>query len=130
PLTANGKVDKKALPEPSGADLLIAGQSGVYITPQTDTELQLSEIWAELLSLSCKDISTDANFFKLGGHSLLSVRMLTDIRNSFEVQLTLGSIFEFESLQRLAGHIDLLKPATQQNMETQDQDEDREQFEL
>ncbi|WP_261595546.1 non-ribosomal peptide synthetase, partial [Pseudoalteromonas holothuriae] len=65
PLTANGKVDYKALPAPDG-DAYAQVQ---YVAPETETQRVLVSIWADLLSLKEEDISITANFFALGGHS-------------------------------------------------------------
>ncbi|KZN32580.1 hypothetical protein N480_25355 [Pseudoalteromonas luteoviolacea S2607] len=101
PLTANGKIDRKALPDPDGSAL-----QGQVILPTTRTEQGLANIWAQLLHLDAKRISIDANFFDLGGHSLLSIRLVSDIRTQFEVEVSVQSIFETASLQALAHHID------------------------
>ncbi|MGY0035030.1 non-ribosomal peptide synthetase [Pedobacter sp. NJ-S-72] len=69
PLTANGKTDKKALPEPDG-DLL---SNQIYVAPRNDTEQKLAHIWQELLQL--KQVGIYDDFFDLGGHSLLIMRV-------------------------------------------------------
>ncbi|MGY0035045.1 non-ribosomal peptide synthetase [Pedobacter sp. NJ-S-72] len=82
PLTANGKVDKKALPEPEGG--LLAGK--VYVAPRNITEQALAGIWQELLQI--QKIGIHDNFFELGGHSLIAVRLLSRIRNiGYSIQL-------------------------------------------
>ncbi|WP_139253735.1 non-ribosomal peptide synthetase [Hydrococcus rivularis] len=88
PLTANGKVDRQALPalEPTRPHL-----EAIYIAPRTPIEKALSEIWSELLNLD--RIGIHDNFFELGGHSLLATRLLSRIRSYFEVELPLKSIF-------------------------------------
>ncbi|WDE02114.1 non-ribosomal peptide synthetase [Thalassomonas actiniarum] len=97
PLTGNGKIDKKALPSPD-ASLL----QGEYIAPQTDTEKALCQIWAQLLTLDETKISTSADFFTLGGHSLLSVRLVSEIRKQLQVELTVKSVFEASTIKALA----------------------------
>ncbi|KNC65376.1 hypothetical protein AC626_23485 [Pseudoalteromonas rubra] len=67
PLTANGKIDKRALPQP---DRL--AQQAVYVAPANSTEQALVTIWGALLGLETDSLSVTANFFALGGHSLLA----------------------------------------------------------
>ncbi|NQZ12268.1 MAG: non-ribosomal peptide synthetase [Algicola sp.] len=86
PLTANGKIDRKALPEPDVADQQIA-----YVPPQSEMECQLCEIWQELLGVERVGI-TD-NFFRLGGHSLLATRLMSKINVLFSITLTFQEIF-------------------------------------
>ncbi len=97
PLTANGKVDRKALPAPGATAL-----GGEYVAPATETEIALAEIWGRLLKLDPHSISASANFFELGGHSLLSVRLLTQIRAQWNVELQIRDIFEAAELSSLA----------------------------
>lgn len=75
-LTVNGKVDHKALPEPD-QDALATQQ---YQAPQTPTEQVLCQIWAQLLALDSAVIGRTDNFFALGGHSLLVMRMLAELQ--------------------------------------------------
>nr|WP_036774510.1 non-ribosomal peptide synthetase [Photorhabdus australis] len=95
PLTPNGKLDRRALPEPDQNDF--ARQ--VYAAPQGDTETTLATIWRELLGI--EQISRHDSFFALGGHSLLAVRMVERLRN---VGLTLAvrDLFQSPVLSELA----------------------------
>ncbi|KZN77721.1 hypothetical protein N477_11370, partial [Pseudoalteromonas luteoviolacea H33-S] len=95
PLTANGTVDRKALPAPEG-DLL----GGEYIAPRTETEKTLCRIWQEVLGLERVGISD--NFFDLGGHSLLVTKLVARIGEVFEVTLALREVFEQPKLANLA----------------------------
>ncbi|MCJ8271713.1 MAG: condensation domain-containing protein, partial [Psychrosphaera sp.] len=97
PLTPNGKVDKKALPLPDAAAL-----QGEYVAPQTQTEQQLADVWAQLLTINSDEVSSTANFFDLGGHSLLCIRLVGAIRTAFEVEVSVQSIFNNATLQALA----------------------------
>ncbi|WP_139158737.1 non-ribosomal peptide synthetase, partial [Pseudoalteromonas amylolytica] len=72
PLTANGKIDKKALPQPDGSVL-----QGEYVGPCSEAEDSLVRIFSQLLDIDADKISTTANFFELGGHSLLSIRLIS-----------------------------------------------------
>lgn len=99
-LSANGKIDKKALPEP-GSSL-----QNDFVKAETGTEIALVEIWSELLNVEHNLIGTTSNFFELGGHSLLTVRLMTLIKNEFGVEPTLSTLFDINSLGELASSID------------------------
>ncbi|WP_431357445.1 condensation domain-containing protein [Hymenobacter lucidus] len=88
PLTVNGKVDRKKLPDPEGLGL----ESGVtYVAPRNETEEKLQLIWQELLgkeSIGMKD-----NFFDLGGHSLKATRLSSQVHKVFEAKVELKDLF-------------------------------------
>ncbi|WP_445947052.1 amino acid adenylation domain-containing protein, partial [Shewanella sp.] len=96
PLTPNGKLDKHALPSPD-CDIF----AGEYVAPVTRTEEILIEICSELLDRPIKELSCSASFFDLGGHSLLSVRLISQIRDRLNVDVTLPSIFNSQTLSEL-----------------------------
>src|SRR6185437_10178418 len=73
PLTSNGKVDKKALPDPEIADL-----SAEYVAPRNQTEAQLAQIWQELLGVA--QVGIYDNFFELGGDSILTIQVVSRMR--------------------------------------------------
>ncbi len=89
PLTPNGKLDKKSLPAPTGT-----AQGDIYIAPANSTEQALVEIWSKLLKQPQENISTDVSFFSLGGHSLLSVRLVAELRSVFGVELSIRELFD------------------------------------
>uniref|UniRef100_UPI0030833345 amino acid adenylation domain-containing protein n=1 Tax=Photorhabdus temperata TaxID=574560 RepID=UPI0030833345 len=91
PLTPNGKLDRKVLPEPG--EEAFAHQ--VYEAPQGEIEIALAAIWHELLGI--EQVSRHDNFFALGGHSLLAVRMMNRIA-TLGVELPLSTLFESPSL--------------------------------
>jgi len=101
PLTPNGKIDRKALPEPDARDL-----QGAYAAPATATEVRLVALWAELLELDGSRIGTDASFFALGGHSLMLVRLVSRIDGQFQVRLDIRDLFEMSTIARIAALID------------------------
>ncbi|GAD77764.1 non-ribosomal peptide synthetase, partial [Vibrio azureus] len=98
PLTVNGKVDKKALPQP---DLC---SSNVYQAPKTETEHKLASLWSTLLAT--EQVGRQSNFFSLGGHSLLATKLITEIKQAWEVDLSIRSIFETQTLEDQADLID------------------------
>lgn len=97
PLTPNGKLDRAALG--------LLGQSGsereeVFVAPRNEWETGLVEIWERLLGT--KPISVTDNFFNLGGHSLMAVRLFSEIKLRFSVTLPLASIFRAATVEQLA----------------------------
>jgi amino acid adenylation domain-containing protein len=105
PLTANGKLDRKALPAPE-AD---AYARQAYEAPQGETEDMLADIWAELLQVN--RVGRRDNFFGLGGHSLHAVRVVTRIRQRLDVAITVGDLFAHPVLADLAGSLKGATPA-------------------
>ncbi|HSU14717.1 non-ribosomal peptide synthase/polyketide synthase [Longimicrobium sp.] len=100
PLTRNGKVDRRALPDPA------TDASGDYVPPRTQTEEVLASVWAELLGV--ERVGADDGFFALGGHSLLATRVVSRVREAFGVELPLRATFEQPTLSALAAEIDRL----------------------
>ncbi|HHK5716124.1 TPA: amino acid adenylation domain-containing protein, partial [Serratia marcescens] len=94
PLSPNGKLDRRALPEPQGAQ-----SQAAYEAPQGEHETLLAGIWRELLNV--EQVGRHDNFFELGGHSLLAVR-LTNRLQQVEWQLPLQTLFANPTLLALA----------------------------
>jgi amino acid adenylation domain-containing protein len=102
PLTANGKVDRRALPEPEEIpEGDAAGGQGAWRTP---TEEILGGIWSELLGR--EGLGSQDDFFALGGHSVLATQAVSRIREDFRVELPLREIFETPTLGHVAARID------------------------
>jgi amino acid adenylation domain-containing protein len=99
PLTKNGKVDRKALPAPSA--VAIATE---YQAPSTPTERALAEIWQRVLKRD--RVSLREDFFDVGGHSLLLLTLLSEVRDKLGVELPLSSLLEHTSIETLAAAID------------------------
>ncbi|WP_232832495.1 non-ribosomal peptide synthetase [Photorhabdus sp. CRCIA-P01] len=109
PLTANRKVDRKALPKP---DFVAQGEIE-YIAPATEQETLLAEIWRTLFGLA--QVSAVANFFELGGHSLLSMKMLSHIKKQ-GYRLDIRALFEYPKLRDMAKQLyDPLQATEQQS---------------
>jgi amino acid adenylation domain-containing protein len=87
PLTANGKLDRKALPAPQGEAHIGLG----YEAPEGEIEQTLADIWSEVLLRD--QIGRHDNFFELGGHSLLAIQVKMKVKKAFDVDLPLGSFF-------------------------------------
>ena len=100
PLTPNGKIDRKALPEPSGdktdADREIVGA-------RDETESRLIEIWEAVLEV--RPVGVGDNFFKLGGDSLQAVHMFAEVEERFGKNIPLATLFEADTVEKLAGII-------------------------
>jgi amino acid adenylation domain-containing protein len=107
PLTANGKVDRRALPAPEGRS-----EIGHYVAPRTPVEEALCTIWCEVLKVD--PVGVNDNFFALGGHSLLATRVIARVRDVFAVELALRVLFEAPTVRALAERIDSIVWATRQ----------------
>ncbi|HLI05589.1 MAG TPA: amino acid adenylation domain-containing protein [Ktedonobacteraceae bacterium] len=101
PQTANGKIDRAALPVPDTANMLPEEKSA---EPTTPVEERLIEIVAALLGLA--QVGIDDNFFMLGGHSLLGTQLVMRIAETFAVELPLRRLFEAPTVRLLAGAIE------------------------
>ncbi|PEI11175.1 non-ribosomal peptide synthetase [Pseudomonas putida] len=94
PVTANGKLDRKALPKPDNSALQHA-----YRAPQTPLEQHVAGIWQEVLGL--ERVGLGDHFFELGGHSLLATQAVSRMRKLPGVQVTLRDLFDHPVLERL-----------------------------
>jgi len=97
PMTPNGKIDRRALPKPQVADVAIAE---TYVAPRTPVEQQLTQIWSDLLGIH--PIGVTDNFFDVGGHSLLAVRLTSQIEKQFGVKLPLSTLLTAATIEQLA----------------------------
>ncbi len=102
PLTANGKIDRRALPKPE-----MSGGGREYVGARTAVEEIVSGIWAEVLRVERVGI-TD-NFFELGGHSLLAMQLVSRVQNILGVEISLRSLFTNPTVAAMATEIEQLK---------------------
>jgi natural product biosynthesis luciferase-like monooxygenase protein len=100
PLTPNGKIDRKALP---AFDAAVAAPATVYAAPTNDLERQIATLWQELLGR--EQVGADDNFFDLGGHSLLVVRMHRRLAQLTTLPVALTDLFRFPTVRTLAAHL-------------------------
>jgi amino acid adenylation domain-containing protein len=107
PLTPNGKTDRKALPAPEEPD---GASVEACESPRTETEAAMAELWRALLGR--KQVGVHDNFFDLGGHSLLATQLVSRVRESFQVELPLRSVFEAATVAGLAGRVDKARGST------------------
>lgn len=103
PLTPNGKVDRAALPAPDAGNTL--GED-VFHAPRTEVEQIIAGILAPLLGVERVDV--EANFFALGGHSLLGIQLISRVRDALGVELSLRTVFEAPSVAELSAEIERL----------------------
>jgi acyl carrier protein len=97
PLTANGKVDRRALPEP---DRYHREPEQEFVGPRNKTEEIVAGIWSDVLGI--ERISVVRDFFELGGHSLLATQIISRVRDAFQTELPLSSIFESPTVAGLS----------------------------
>ncbi|WP_188398578.1 non-ribosomal peptide synthetase [Sporomusa sp. GT1] len=101
PLTANGKIDRKALPVPNQ---IPQGKSEkVLAEPQTSMEQSVAAIWQQVIGV--EKIGLDDNYFELGGDSLLATRISGVVRSQLKLELALGDIFANPTVGQLAKHV-------------------------
>jgi amino acid adenylation domain-containing protein len=97
PLTANGKIDRAALPRP---DLDSQSRSRPYTAPEREVERGLALLWGELLAV--ERVGVDDDFFDLGGDSLLAIRALARIREKYAVEIAVSAFFRHPTIGALA----------------------------
>jgi amino acid adenylation domain-containing protein len=97
PLTPNGKIDRRALPSPDG---LQPQSKETLIAPRDDLERGLAQIWKKVLGLD--SVGVKDNFFDSGGHSLLAVRLVSEIEKEFSQRIPLVSLFQKATIEHLA----------------------------
>jgi hypothetical protein len=102
PLTANGKIDRKALPEPVQAGS--AAEAGLMDQPGTPTEEMVRAIWSEVLG--APRIGLQQDFFQLGGHSLLATQVISRLNKARQIDLPVIAIFEAPTISQLAGRVE------------------------
>ncbi|UII73718.1 non-ribosomal peptide synthase/polyketide synthase [Pseudomonas sp. HN11] len=92
PLTPNGKLDRKGLPEPDASLLQQA-----YVAPETELEQQIAAIWADVLRLP--QVGMNDNFFEVGGHSLLAIQITSRVQAELGLEVPLLEVFQTETLR-------------------------------
>lgn len=100
PLTANGKIDRKALPEPG----LSVNSGSSYAAPVSKTEAELVQIWQEVLEV--ERVGIHDSFFELGGHSLTATVLASRVHKAFGAELTLREVFGNQTVSQMAAIVD------------------------
>ncbi|PHM54491.1 non-ribosomal peptide synthetase [Xenorhabdus sp. KK7.4] len=98
PLTSNGKVNRRALPEP------VFGNRDSYVAPRNVLETQLCAIWQDVLAL--ERVGIDDNFFRIGGNSLTAIKLIAAIRRTLSTDISLAQLFELKTIAGLATQMD------------------------
>lgn len=102
PLTLNGKIDRRALPIPQWTCM----EQGLYIAPRNSKEIQLAELWSQLLGVEQPSIHD--NFYELGGHSLLAIQLVHRVSEIFQIELPLERFLEMPTIAGMAQNIHML----------------------
>ncbi len=103
PLTPSGKIDRRALPE------VEAQSETVYVEPRNETEQVIADAWAEVLGV--QRVGAEDNFFALGGDSILSIRVISKLREAFDVHLSPRAVFRNPTVAGLAAALPKTKAA-------------------
>ena len=101
PLTLNGKLDRRNLPAPQPG-----GYSSRYEPPQSEIEQVLARIWAETLGVSV--VGRHDNFFDLGGHSILGIKLLSKVAEYLSVRPPVATIFQYPTIRQMAPLVEKL----------------------
>ncbi len=112
PVTPSGKINQKALPNPSNLENSLGRE---YVAPESELELKLQTIWQDVLSNP--RVGMEDNFFEIGGHSLKATRLITNIHKYLDVELPIRQIFVSPTIRAIAKHIELAEHQTFRNIE-------------
>ncbi|MGL4343724.1 MAG: amino acid adenylation domain-containing protein, partial [Cellulosilyticaceae bacterium] len=100
PVSANGKLDRKALPRPERTTCVVTE----YVAPQDQVQETLVDIWSEVLNV--EKVGINDSFFELGGHSLKAIRLIAEIHKTFKVDIKINEIFEQVTVKEQAEYIE------------------------
>jgi len=114
PLTINGKIDYQLLPLPN-----TLSEQKEYEAPSNELEIKLASIWEEVLGV--KKIGVHDNFFEIGGHSLLAIKLSFDIYKEYGMKIEINTIFKYPTIKLQSQYLDVMN--TNKNIEDVDNDE-------
>jgi acyl carrier protein len=106
PQTPSGKIDRRAL---MSLEVAEAADRAAFVAPRTPIEQRVAEICAEVIGVDVALVGIDENFFELGGHSLLAFSAITRLREAFQIELPLRSLFETPTVAGLAQIVELAR---------------------
>ena len=112
PLTINGKIDRNALPV--ATEIRMTTSEG-YVAPQTEIQQMLASIWSEVLEV--EQVGIFDKFFELGGHSLMATQVMSRVRQAFQVEIPLRTIFETPTIDKLSEAIEIELRKEQENVD-------------
>lgn len=121
PLSANGKVDRKALPSPDFSGYI----ESEYSPPETDTEKALTDICCQILRL--EKVSVTESFFRMGGDSLYAIALITQIHKKFDIEMPVSEVFHLETIRKMSAY---LSGAEKNTYEAIPKLEDRKSYEM
>jgi acyl carrier protein len=98
-LTSNGKIDRKALPEP---EMQIGND---YTPPRNEIERKILEIWSDVLKVKKDRISVSVNFFEIGGNSISLLKVNHEIKETFKIELPVAIMFRIQNISAIADYI-------------------------
>jgi amino acid adenylation domain-containing protein len=101
PLTRNGEIDPRALPQPDASDLQASNR---YVAPRTPLEQQLANVWCRIFKM--EQISIHDNFFNLGGHSILAMSLFREVEESLQKQLPLAVLYQLTTIAEMANFLE------------------------
>ncbi|WP_050507433.1 non-ribosomal peptide synthetase [Pseudomonas syringae] len=113
PLTPNGKLDRKALPLPDASQ-----SQGIYVAPQTDVQRRIATIWQDVLKL--EQVGISANFFDLGGDSIISIQLVSRARQQ-GIEFSPKDLFQHQTIEQLASVARITTPETDKQPAQDDQ---------
>ncbi|MDD9337855.1 MAG: amino acid adenylation domain-containing protein [Rickettsiaceae bacterium] len=99
PLTINGKLDRKSLPDPEFTNI------ETYVTPRNELENQVCRVLAEVLGLPEDKVSIHDDFFRLGGDSIISIQLVSRLRQRLGLNVTVKDIFGYKTIERLYDNV-------------------------
>jgi amino acid adenylation domain-containing protein len=108
PLTPNGKIDRKALPQPDASRPELEAN---YVAPRTPIEQQIADIWSQVLNVN--RVGIHDNFFELGGYSLLVIQVVSRLRQVLQAEILMSNLFELPTVADLAERVETLRWITQ-----------------
>ena len=117
PLTSNGKLDRKALPE------FEFKNEDAVVVPKNEIQVKLVKVWSGLLEIPESGISINANFFDIGGNSLKVVRMVDLVNEEFDASLTVADAFTHTTIAMLADFIALHDESNDSDTSSEDVDQ-------
>ena len=100
PLTMNGKLDRKILPDPG-----FRGNEGNYVGARNEVENKICKVWGDLLGIDEKKVSIRDDFFRMGGDSIVSIQLVSRLRQRLGIELGIRDIFKYKSIEKIYDHV-------------------------